>query len=131
MAFDKGFTILAPSAERRGQISLTINDHYLAISKEGARELKLADCDGYVQLATKADKKQTLYAAAATKSDDGAIQLFDVKKNASKKNMSKSNILNVAEVLGLDVDKGTWKIPGTYDKNLNCLVFEGKKARLK
>lgn len=130
MGFGKDFNVIVPTPERRGKIMLTVSTKYISLSKEGCKKLNLADNDGYVQLANKLDEKRKLYMGACKKSDEGAIQLFDTKRNTPKKSMAIQNIDAVAQLLKLDLGKGTYRVPGTYNEKLECLVFEGRHANL-
>lgn len=107
------------------KIALTISPRYVSFSS-GA--YLVMDYAPYIIFATDEDKKDTLFIFKADDKDKGTFRIWDTQREKSVKIIRPQIAKQVAQLLGLDNSNTTWRIPGTYDEENDCLVFNGKNA---
>lgn len=110
---------------RESKITLTISPRYISFSTGAYLAMNYAH-DIYI--ATEKNVKNTVFIFKADENDKGTFHVWNTKQDKPAKIVRPAIAKQVAELLGLDNSKTTWRIPGIYDEKNDCLIFDGKKA---
>lgn len=111
---------------RESKITLTISPRYISFSTGAYLAMDYAP---YIYIATEESKKDTVFVFKADENDKGTFRIWDKQRNKAVKIVRPAIAKQVAELLGLDNSKTTWRIPGIYDEKDDCLIFKGKEAK--
>lgn len=114
------------SNSRASKITLTISPRYVSFSSGAYLAMDYAP---YIYIATEEDKKNTVFVFKADENDKGTFRIWDKQREKAVKIVRPAIAKQVAELLGLDNSKTTWRIPGIYDEKDDCLIFKGKEAK--
>lgn len=112
---------------RKSKIAITITSRYISFSSGSLNALGYAP---YVVICDDAKKPKTIFAFPSDENAPGAFRFFDKQKNKGIKIIRPQVAETLAETLGLDLKKGTWKIFGTMNDKDGCLVFSSEDAKL-
>lgn len=110
---------------RESKIILTISPRYVSFSTGAYLAMDYAH---FIIIATEEGKKDTVFIFKADETDKGTFSVWNTKQDKPAKIIRPAIAKQVAELLGLDNSKTTWRIPGIYDEKNDCLIFDGKKA---
>lgn len=114
------------SNSRASKIILTISPRYVSFSSGAYLAMDYAP---YIFIATEEDKKNAVFVFKADENDKGTFRIWDKQRDKAVKIVRPAIAKQVAELLGLDNSKTTWRIPGIYDEKDDCLIFKGKDAK--
>lgn len=136
MTFEKGAVMSKPEGytpltqtitrSRKMGIALSVSDKHMTLSKGGAEALGFPENISFAIVDKKGAGDIAIF--PEPKKATGTLRCWDVKDGRVRRFTNPKTAQRVAEVLHLDMSKGTWKIPGTYNEKDGCLIFDGKDA---